>query len=379
MVERDIKITKIVHRGLGLGHKNGKTYMVYYSLPEETADAEIIMTKKSYSIAKALNIRNPSPYRTNPSCEYYQACGGCQIMHSSYNFQIEIKKAVLSELLYRSLKKTCEIKCIASLHDTGYRLRAQFIVKNAKVGFTRFSSNEFIKIDKCIICHDKINEAILRLSNNISSVELNRLFIATDGKNTATYPIKDYNNSLNISINGFRFIIKPQIFFQANIFMLSQFQSEVISGENGITAVDFYAGSGFFSLPLSKKFEFVLSVEEVSESSHLLNKNILLNKIQNIETINSSVENADIPLKYSYPDLLILDPPRAGMSKKAIGRALNMKPKKIIYVSCDPATLSRDISYFYKHFYEIDEIILLDQFPHTFHFETIVKMRNRNL
>ncbi len=379
LTESNIKISKLVHRGLGLGHKDGKTYMVYYTLPGEIADAEIIMTKKSYSIGRAINIKNPSRYRTKPACEYYQVCGGCQLMHSDYDFQIEMKKEILSEFLTRALKTEFPIRCIGSRPDTGYRLRAQFLVRNAKTGFTRFNSNEFIKIERCHILHSRINEAIHHLNNNISSVELNRLFIATDKNNLSTYPIKDFNDNLLLSVNGLNYILKPQVFFQANIFTLDTFQNEVIQKEKGITAIDFYAGSGFFSLPLAKHFELVLSVEEVTAASALLKRNILLNRTGNIEILTSSVENAEIPERFRKPDLIILDPPRAGMSKKAINRVINLNPKRIIYVSCDPATLSRDVYYFYKNFYDIDEVTLLDQFPHTFHFETIVKMTNRNL
>lgn len=378
MIEKDIKISKMVHRGLGLGHKNGKTYMIYYSLPDELVDAEIIMTKKSYTIARAVKINEPSPLRVEPPCRYYQICGGCQYMHSRYQFQIEAKKMVLLELLSRSLKKEIrDIKIVSSKEDLNYRLRAQFIVKDAKVGFTRFNSNEFVRIDECKICHKKINEAIEILNRNISSVELNRLFVATDGERIKTYPIRDFREDLEISVGKLKYILKPQVFFQANIYTLIDLHNAIMPLEKGIMAIDFYAGSGFFSLLLAKYFEYVLAIEEVSDASNLMKKNVVLNNIDNIEVINSSVEKAEIPKRYNSPDLMLLDPPRSGMSKKAIGRALNLKPKNIFYISCDPATLARDISYFYNNFYDIQEIILVDQFPHTFHFETIVKLKSR--
>ncbi|MGC9044502.1 MAG: class I SAM-dependent RNA methyltransferase [Myxococcota bacterium] len=380
MKENDIKISKMVHRGLGLGHKNGRTYMIYNTLPDEVVDAEIIMTKKSYSIGRAIKIKERSPFRVEPVCKYYQICGGCQYMHAQYQFQIELKQNVLYELLSRSLKReTIEIKRTPSILDLNYRLRAQFIVRGAKVGFTGFGSNDFVRIDECKICHGKINEAVEILNRNISTVELNRLFVATDGERIKTYPIKDFRENLEIMVNNLKYVIKPEIFFQANIYTLSELQRAVMPLEKGISAVDFYAGSGFFSLYMAKFFEYLLCIEEVSEASNLLKRNASINKIENIEIINSSVENAEIPKKYNSIDLLLLDPPRSGMSKRAIGRALNLNPKNIFYVSCDPATLARDISYFHKNFYEISEIIMIDQFPHTFHFETVVKMRRQYL
>lgn len=375
MIEKDIKILKIVHRGLGLGHRDNKTFLIYYALPEEIIDAEIIMTKKSYSIGRAINIKNLSPFRITPLCSYYQTCGGCQLLHADYNYQIKIKKEVLKELLKRSLKQEdFEIKCIPSHPYYNYRLRAQFLVKDAKLGFTKFKSNEFVRIDECFLCHKKINDCIKELNNNISITNLNRLFIATDGKAISTYPIKDYTNRLELTVNNHTYILKPQIFFQANIFTLDVFQNEVIKNEQGISAIDFYAGSGFFTLTLARSFEHILAIEEVREAVLLLKSNLKLNNIRNAEIINSSVENTSIPNKFLSPDLAILDPPRSGMSKKALTKVLNIKPKRIIYVSCDPATLSRDVSYFFKNFYDIEEITIIDQFPHTFHFETIVKM-----
>lgn len=375
MIEKGIRIDKIVHRGLGLGYKEGKTYMIYYALPGELVDAEIIMTKKSYSIGRAVGIVDPSSYRIRPQCEYYTICGGCQYMHSSYEFEIEAKVSVLKELLARAIKRDFEIKKIGSRPDLNYRLRAQFIVRDGKLGFKRFNSNDFIKIERCHICHKKINETIERLNRSISTLEVSRLFIATDGKEASIYPLSDIRNNLEISINGFNYFIMPQTFFQANIYLLDTFQNIVTSRESGIKAIELYAGSGFFSLPLSRKFELMLSVEEDTGSVKLLKRNIEANKIENITILNSSVENASIPEVYRNPDLIILNPPRSGMSKKAINRTLNLNPSRIIYVSCDPATLSRDVYYFYKNFYDIEEITLLDQFPRTFHFETIVKMK----
>ncbi|MCX7943518.1 MAG: RsmD family RNA methyltransferase [Deltaproteobacteria bacterium] len=375
LIEKEIKIDKLVHRGLGLGHKNGRTFMVYYSLPGEIVDAEIIMTKKSYSVGKVSKIHNSSIHRTNPICEYYQVCGGCQLLHTSYQFQLEAKRNILKELLFRATKKEFNVKYTGSDPNLGYRLRAQFLVKRAKVGYTKFNSNDFVRIDKCHICHNKINEAINHLNKTISSTELGRLYIATDGNNIATFPIKDYDNHLKIDINGYSYILKPHIFFQANIYTLDILQREVIpNNTKGRVAIDFYAGSGFFSLPLSKDFELVLSIEESPEAHSILKENILINKISNIKTINSSVEDTDISKQYLCPDLIILDPPRAGMSKNAIHKVLNIRPKRIVYVSCDPATLSRDISYFLKNSFHVEEIILIDQFPQTFHFETVVKL-----
>ncbi len=379
MIEKGIKISKMVHRGPGLGHKDGKTYMVYYALPDEIVDAEIIMTKKSYSIGKAVKIDNPSPFRIDPICDYYQICGGCQYMHSTYNFQLQAKREILKELLVRALRNEFDIKCISSEPSEYYRLRAQFIVRGGKTGFTKFNSNEFVKINKCIICHKMLNEALKQLNNNISAIELDRLFIATDGQNIASFPIKDLSSNLSIIINRLKFILKPQVFFQANIYTLEKLQNAVLPEERGICAIDFYAGSGFFSLGLSKYFEYILAVEEVPAASNLLKKNILANDLNNIDVLTSSVENANLSQKYNNPDLMILDPPRSGMSRRAINKVLTMKPKRIFYVSCDPATLSRDVSYLYKNFYNINEIILLDQFPHTFHFETIVKMTYKGL
>jgi len=379
LIEKGIKISKMVHRGPGLGHKDGKTYMVYYALPDEIVDAEIIMTKKSYSIGKAVKIDNPSPFRIDPICDYYQICGGCQYMHSTYNFQLQAKREILKELLVRALRNEFDIKCISSEPSEYYRLRAQFIVRGGKTGFTKFNSNEFVKINKCIICHKMLNEALKQLNNNISAIELDRLFIATDGQNIASFPIKDLSSNLSIIINRLKFILKPQVFFQANIYTLEKLQNAVLPEERGICAIDFYAGSGFFSLGLSKYFEYILAVEEVPAASNLLKKNILANDLNNIDVLTSSVENANLSQKYNNPDLMILDPPRSGMSRRAINKVLTMKPKRIFYVSCDPATLSRDVSYLYKNFYNINEIILLDQFPHTFHFETIVKMTYKGL
>ena len=375
MIISNIRIEKIINRGLGLGFKDDKTIMVYYSIPSEVVDAEILMTKKSYIVAKALNIKQPSPFRVDPICQYYMRCGGCQMMHIDYQRQVEFKRDVLIELFERAkVNLSVPVKTILSNSHTNYRLRAQFLVKNAKVGFTEFNSNKFIKVDNCRICHDRINYALSELNNNISSIELNRLFIATDGKNISTYPIKDMHNRLDISINRFKYHLIPQVFFQANISTLEEFQSVVVEPERGIFAIDFFSGSGFFSIPLSKRFENVLAIEESQDSISLLKRNMSVNNISNIIPVNSTVENATIPDTYKHTDLVILDPPRSGLSNRAIQRVINLQPKKIIYVSCDPATLTRDVSSLHRAFYDIQEVILLDQFPHTFHFETIVKM-----
>ncbi len=380
MIVREVKIEKLIHRGLGLGYKDGRTIMAYYSIPGEVVDAEIIMTKKSYSICKTINIHERSSHRRQPECEYFRLCGGCQLMHIDYPYQVVSKVEILTEFFKRSrIRDLPQIKTILSRPDLYYRLRAQFEVRSRKVGFKKFKTDEFINIESCAICHNRINDAIKFLNGLIRTTDLNRLFIATDGKNVSTSPIKDLDKMLKLSIDSTEYILRPEVFFQANIYTAEEFIKSITRNSGGIFAIDLYAGSGFFSIPLSDLFENILAVEESAPSVSLLKKNITLNRKENIEILQSSVEKADIPKKYNNPDLIIVDPPRSGLSKSALSKVISLNPAQLIYVSCDPATLTRDVLFFYKNFYNIDEIILLDQFPHTFHFETIVKMRKISL
>ncbi|MCX8026415.1 MAG: methyltransferase domain-containing protein [Thermodesulfovibrionales bacterium] len=376
--------------------------MVKAGIEGEVVRAEILQERSDYYVAKVLKVITPSNQRVSPPCPHYNECGGCQYQHIQYETQVNIKQRILKDCLKRIAKADVELDKPIVGNQWQYRYRGNFKVKDGILGFYREGTREIVGIQRCLLMNDRINEGLRaikdlvkdRFEGDITIIGSKELLIMLKMTKTRI-TIMDYNletlkkkfndnvhlfihddnkplydQRIDLGIDGMRYYVSPYSFFQANWQLNNVVLStikKVIDFKNK-TVCDIYAGCGNFSLSVADMATIVYAFEENPFAIKDALYNTTSNQIQNCRFFCSKAE--DIDIKESI-DIAIINPPRLGMSSKALRNVLNLKPKTIIYLSCDPSTLSRDIQRMSLD-YKICSARLVDFFPNTLHIETLV-------
>jgi 23S rRNA (uracil1939-C5)-methyltransferase len=398
-----VKITDQDSFGRGITRINNIVVFIDNALIGDTVEIIITKVKKRYSEGKILRIIKESKERITYECPYYDKCGGCNIGHQSYEYQLNFKKKKVTSAIERISKINTKILDVVPSNRFNYRNKAILRLNNNNIGFYKEETNEIISIDKCLICNDKINDIIKYISNYIKNNKhsIKEIFIRADKEvmisfdainlddtlinnltNTISIDSIYLNNKLiygkeniNIKLLGLDFIVSKDSFFQVNKSQTERLYSKIveyISDTKNNVILDLYCGVGTISCLLSKYSKKVIGIEVVKDAIDNANKNKDLNNINNIEFICNRVENVikDINDKI---DIVVLDPPRSGSDTTTLNTIKELNPKKIIYVSCNPETLARDIDIL-KDKYYVEEITPFDMFPNTYHVECIALM-----
>lgn len=362
-----VKIEKLDHSGQGITKVNNKITFVKNALPDELVDIIITKEKKNYNEGKLIKVINKSEHRITSICPYYNECGGCELMHMDYSYQIKYKKEKVINIIKKYASLDINPKVFESNDSLYYRNKITLHEKNNKLGYMKQKTNEIIEINECPISMKSINEYLKNLKEPIK----NKLIIRTNEKGEIISTLK--NQIIIMNINEFKFYIDINSFFQVNNYICSkvfEFIDSHIFNEK--TCLDLYSGVGTLSILASKKVSKVYGIE-INEYSHKnANLNLELNNIKNVTFLLGPVEEKIKEIS-SNIDLIITDPPRSGMDKISLDIIKEMKPKKIIYMSCDPMTLARDLNLL-KDLYTIEDFAIFDMFPNTKHVECVCVM-----
>lgn len=410
-----VEIEKLVHNGYGIGRFQNKVYFVPFTLPKEKVKIKDIVNKKDYSMAKLEAVLEPSPNRVEPLCPYFGKCGGCHFQHIDYTEQLNQKSNILRE----TLKKIGNIE-IENLNGIiydepyYYRNRVKFKVRDKELGFVGVDE-DFIKIESCPISSKAINDLIPFLkefAKHFNPSWISVFYSDTQKEYMIKFASYDYidkekvkkfkehltpKNVVGITLVKddkredkvifsigvlFTFIelleIKYRIsvnsFFQVNVRVAQKLLQTLLDKENNFDKVlDDYGGVGLFGLHLAKRSNSV-DIADINKSS--INDAEYSAKINNITNAFFYAQNSYTFLKKSlskHANLLVLDPPRSGLSKEELELVLLGKPDYIWYISCEPSSLARDLKLL-KQKYRIKEIYMADMFPQTYHIETAVKL-----
>ncbi|MBR3362735.1 MAG: class I SAM-dependent RNA methyltransferase [Bacilli bacterium] len=382
----NLKCERLDHFGKGICYHNGKIVFVKNLLPEEEAEIKIIVNKKNYSEGKIINLTKQSPNRIIPKCPY-ENCG-CNLKHLKYEKQLIFKEEKVKDIIKRYTKTNTKINHIVPCpKQNNYRNKIT-LKSNGKLGYHKEKSNDIISITKCELVSSNVNKIITILNTlDLSKVkeivmkEFDEIMLSITGT-IDIEPLKNIVNSIYVNnklVHGNEFIetniletkfkILPNSFFQVNKHMISKLYEIVLNyaGKNKNQKVlDLYCGTGTMTLLLSKYFKEVTGIEINEESIKCANINKELNNIKNVKFICEDASK----LKDLKADIIIVDPPRSGLTNEGIKDILNINPTKIIYVSCDPMTLARDLKTLNEK-YEIKEITPVDMFPNTYHVECV--------
>jgi 23S rRNA (uracil1939-C5)-methyltransferase len=373
-----LPIEKLVYGGDGLARLDGRVVFTPFVLPGETIRADVERVKSDLWRGKVLEVVQPASGRVTPQCPYFGRCGGCQYQHASYELQLEQKVAILREVLRRvgKIEYTEEIKTIAG-EPWGYRNRIQLHIEDGAVGYFEQGSHSLCAIDHCPISSPTLNEAIAHLHRELPKVrpfkaglELfsNETDVQVSVFDKVPPSVRSVFNMIGVrdalQYAGFR--VSRSSFFQVNRFLVDSLTSCVCGGLAGSTAVDLFAGVGLFARSLAQSFEKVVAVESGFSAFQDLAANAPAQAVQ------QSVEDY-LPTVTEAPDLIVADPPRAGLGKHMVAELLRIRAGRVVVVSCDPATLARDLQGLLAA-YRIEQISLVDLFPQTAHLETVVRL-----
>lgn len=391
-----VRIEKLVYGGEGLGRIDGQVVLVPFVLPEEEVSVTTEQVKRGLLRGSALTVLEPSPERIIPRCEYFGTCGGCHYQHAAYAFELAQKREILLETLLRGsgIRYQDEIRIISG-DPWSYRNRIQLHFSEDKSGFHQASSHRLCAIDHCYIASPVLVEVIAAFRKAVTLPKwpafLRSLEVFTNGDEIqltvvdATRPVaarffewcreflpSSTGDPIRYPAAGFDFRISRKSFFQVNRHLIDALVEEVNWNAGGEEAIDLYSGVGLFSLPLSHRFRKVTAVEQGGSAFHDLESNAA-QAGTNIQVARASTLEFLADLQQS-PDLVVADPPRAGLGPDVTGELLRLRAAKLVLVSCDPATMARDVKRLLAA-YRIERLTLVDLFPRTYHFETVVHMQ----
>ena len=359
-----VKIDNLAHDGRGITRVSGKVTFVKNALPNEIIDIKIIKEKKNYNEAETIKIIEPSKDRIKSLCPCYNECGGCEIMHMTYISQLNFKKDKVKNILKKYTGIELNPSIIASDKEFNYRNKITLHNKNNRLGYMKQNTNEIVKIDSCPIAMESINKYL----KEIKDIKTENFVIRTNEQGNIISSNKD--KDLIIEINNFKFYIDINSFFQINNYICSKiFENLENNLEENNVCLDLYSGVGTLSIIASKKMNTVYSIEVNNNSYKNAIKNIKLNNIDNIKLMHGKVEDKIKEINEKV-DVIITDPPRNGMDNHTISTIRKLNPTRIIYISCNPITLARDLNKL-KDTYELKEITLFDMFPNTSHVESM--------
>ncbi len=381
----EVKIEKIVPRGLGLGFAEKLTVFAPLTAPQDVVKVRIRDIKKRTAFADVVEIVRPGPDRVDPPCKYYGRCGGCDFQHLDYEAQLVAKVGIIRDCLYRigKIDDAPEITVIPSPEQFGYRSRARWHVEapTKKIGYYRRDSNEIVDIDSCPILTPGVNAGLAKLRSDeewgtywsdTAEIEL----AEGDGGSASIVCTErpDAPAEIVSSVAGERFSYTAESFFQANRPLAEKLVEAAIGDTSGETALDLYCGVGLFALPLARRFAKVVGVEENSVAVQLAKTNAANAELANVEFVSRGVASYLASVKDAAADLVLLDPPRSGPEPQTIPSIIALRPKQISYVSCEPSILARDLRILLDGGYKIDSITAIDLFPQTHHVETVVRL-----
>jgi 23S rRNA (uracil1939-C5)-methyltransferase len=379
-----ITLDDMAFEGSAIGRHDGRVIFADYGIPGEEVTVRIEQNKRGFWNGIVEEVHSPSPYRVEPPCPYFGTCGGCQWQHVDYQHQAELKRHVVVEQLRRigKFEDPPVSETLGAIEQFGYRNHARFSIRNeGKLGFVSRagSGRRFLPIEKCMLMHPWINDVLGKLQGRAQGkhqvvirygVNTGDAFVQPDQREVEPDLPSD-KTWYEEELHGNRFHISGPSFFQTNTKQaerLFELVRERLKLKGNETLVDAYAGVGTFAVMLAPYVRDVIAIEESPSATDDAAKN--LEAVPNVAYYKGKVEHV-LPGLDIQPDIVLLDPSRPGCHKKTLEKVVEFQPKRIVYVSCNPATLARDLRILVDSGYDLKDVTPVDMFPQTYHVESV--------
>jgi 23S rRNA (uracil1939-C5)-methyltransferase len=415
-----VQIEKPVYGGAFLAHAEGKALFVPLAFPGEQARVQVTEAKRGYATAEIEEIIVASLNRVPPQCPHFGVCGGCAYQHADYATQLKWKQAILRETLERGGVNVPEQIDILSAEPWGYRNRIRLTLDaQGRPGYRGRRSHAVVPIEECPIAARSLIDAAMviaqaALEANVPVTEIALFCNADESAILATITVAPRSNadfnavsaamsarvpalrgvdwlvqgrtgqparsisrwgerSITYRTAGFDYRVDDGAFFQVNRFLVHALVDRVAANRSGVLAWDLFAGVGLFARRLTASFDRVVAVESAPASTQALAANLKHTRGVPVRAETLAFLQRDHADK--RPDLVVVDPPRAGLGPDVTTALIDTAAPAMVYVSCDPATLARDLRALTDGGYTIESVTLADLFPQTFHIETVVELR----
>jgi 23S rRNA (uracil1939-C5)-methyltransferase len=399
----ELELTAMAHGGSALGRHEGRVIFVPYAIPGEVVGVRLTEEHTRWARADLVEVLRPSPHRVEPPCPYFgpDQCGGCQFQHIDYDGQVRFKQEVVADQLARIGKLEVAVEeAIGAAQPWDYRNNVQFhVTDEGYLGFLTADTNNIIPVEDCLIIDPLLDE--MWTAFDMHWPEIYRLSLrcgSATGERMAIFELDEYQDfdievdfpvscilmmpdgeavvlmggtSLVEYVAGRDYRISAGSFFQVNTGgagALVALVREALEPRRGDTLLDLYCGVGLFGLALAGEVGRVLGVE--SDPSAAADFVVNAADLDNVELLEGKAQQV-LGSVEGPVDLVVLDPPRAGAGERALGEVARLGPRRIAYVSCDPATLARDARHLVDAGYGLEVVQPLDMFPQTFHVESV--------
>ena len=402
----DANIEGLENEGAGVCKINGMVVFVPKALTGEKVRIRITEIKKNYAKGKVIEVLGKSKHRIDSGCPYYEECGGCNLRHQDSKENLKFKKEKVKNAIKRIGKLDIKVNdVVSSFRDDNYRNKASFKVENNKIGFYSEGTYQLVDIKECKLMKKEINDSLYYIrkyleenKNEIKNITvkygnaMNEILIDIYSVNESDINICDFlinnlsslktiifndkivyqNGYISQIINGLMFNCSAKSFFQVNDIQAEKLYNLAIKSANlkkSDTVLDLYCGTGTISCIISSHVKKVIGIEIVEDAVSDAKCNLMLNNINNVKFIVGDAAKRVSKIKEKV-DVIFVDPPRSGMDRKMISIIKNIKAEKIVYISCNPITMARDLNYL-SDTYIASEVTPVDMFPNTAHVECV--------
>ena len=380
----EVEIERLLPGGVGLAHAAGLTLFVSLAAPGDKLRVKIDRVQGTVGFASIVEILKPSPVRTEPPCPYFGRCGGCDFQQLTYEAQLQAKVAMIHDCLHRIAKIEIprEIHITPSPDEWRYRARATWQVEPREklIGYFERGSNRVCDVDYCAVLTPKLEETLGLVRREVAAKDMRQLrhvdVVAGDEGVSVAPSIAGFSaRTVSRRIGDEAYSFSADTFFQVNHELLEPLIAAALDDASGQFAIDLYCGVGLFTLPLARRFARVTGVEAHPRAVEFARRNVERAKLENVEIASLGVADwVKHSLSFEPLDFLLLDPPRVGCENAVISGILALRPHRIAYVSCDPATLARDLKKLTAGGYSLDSVAAFDMFPQTHHVETVARL-----
>ena len=399
----EIKIEKLDDFGRGICYIDNKVTFVPNTIPNDLVEIKITKEFKNYNEGKLINILIPSKKRIEPKCPYFSKCGGCVLQNMNYKDTLEYKKEKVINIFKKNKLEINPI-VIENANYYNYRNKISLKVIDKKIGYYEPKSHFIVEIDSCLVASNSINKTIqlikkMGIINGLVIIRCNKndeILIIIESKDKLNIDVDSIKENIKLvgivinnklfygedflyeNINGIFYKISYDSFFQVNPYIASKIFDIIKENINSNeTVLDIYSGVGTLSLTASTVAKKVIGIEIVENAVLNAIHNAKINKINNVDFLLNDATKAITKLNLFF-DKVIVDPPRAGLTKTVIDTIKKIKPKEIIYVSCDPQTLVRDIKLL-SDLYKINKFYIADMFSFSYHVESVCILKINNI
>lgn len=380
----EVEIERLLPGGVGLAHADGLTLFVSLAAPGDTLRIRIDRVQGKVGFASIVEILKPSAVRVEPPCPYFGRCGGCDFQQLTYEAQLQAKVEIIRDCLHRiaNLEAPAEIHITPSTDQWRYRARASWQVeaKEKLLGYFERGSNRVCDVEYCAVLVPQLEETLEQVRKEVASRDVRQLrhvdaVVGDEGVSVAP-SIAGFNpRTVSRRIGGEAYSFSADTFFQVNHELLEPLIEAALGDASGQLAIDLYCGAGLFTLPLARRFARVTGVEAHSRAVEFARRNVERAKLENVEIANLGVADwVKHSLSFEVLDFLLLDPPRVGCENAVIAGILALRPRSMAYVSCDPATLARDLKKLTADGYVLESVAAFDMFPQTHHVEIVARL-----